>query len=322
MTRIRHVLGGALAVFILMPACVEAVTIRADRQDSQYIGLAASNPAYASVGRFTGTASESGGTFQFIASGTLIAPDWVLTAGHVVDHTTALSFSIGGKNYTSHQWIANPNWTGDLMAGYDIGLVHLDSPVAGVTPATRYTGASETAKVGTAVGYGMTGTGSGGAVKLDNNKRAAQNVIDQIRPGSPGLFLSDFDSPRFSNWFNSMGSSRPLNLEGLIAPGDSGGGVFIDTPQGTQLAGVNSFVGSWDSSPNSSYGDMSGHTRVSYFNAWINDVMSRTPAYQPTVAMGPYGAQAVSLPVPEPGTLGLLGMAAALLLAAWRLRRR
>src|SRR5208283_4095111 len=66
-----------------------------------------------------------------------------------------------------------------------------------------------------------------------------------------------------------FGCSHSLPLEGLIAPGDSGGGLFITTSTGTYLAGVNSFVGSDSNLPNSMYGNFSGHTRVSAYSDWI-----------------------------------------------------
>ena len=58
-------------------------------------------------------------------------------------------------------------------------------------------------------------------------------------------------------------------MEGLIAPGDSGGGLFITTSTGTYLAGINSFVGSDFGLPHAVYGNFSGHTRVSAFSDWI-----------------------------------------------------
>ena len=62
----------------------QAGTIRHDRDDSVYLNLAAS-PAYNTVGQFLGTTS----TFSYYGSGTLIAPNWILTAGHVVDQATS-----------------------------------------------------------------------------------------------------------------------------------------------------------------------------------------------------------------------------------------
>jgi hypothetical protein len=42
--------------------------------------------------------------------------------------------------------------------------------------------------------------------------------------GGARILLADFDSGR--NADNNFGSRSPLKLESLIAPGDSGGGLF------------------------------------------------------------------------------------------------
>ena len=85
------------------------------------------------------------------------------------------------------------------------------------------------------------------------------------------MFLSDFDNPH-NALDNAYGSATPLAMEYLIAPGDSGGGLFIDLGAGPMLAGVHSFGASFDGITDSDYGDISGHTRVSKFTGWINDV--------------------------------------------------
>jgi hypothetical protein len=302
---------------LLVHAAAFAVTIRADRLDSQYVAL---GRQYTSVGRFEGATN----TFGFVASGTLIAPDWVLTAGHVVDHTKSLTFTIGGASYTAASWLANPSWNGNLFAGYDIGLVYLTRPVTGIQPALLYTGSAELGKVGAAVGYGMTGTGLTGAKTLDLNRRAEQNMIDRLV--NARLFISDFDNPRNLR-DNSLGSFQPLDLEGLIAPGDSGGGVFITVGAGasakTFLAGVNSFVGAYDGKPDSDYGDISGHTRVSAFGDWIKGVIGTTT--RPAAASGAStasNAHPAFSPVPEPATFTLLAMGGLAALLCIRFSRR
>ena len=51
----------------------------------------------------------------------------------------------------------------------------------------------------------------------------------------------------------------------MLAPGDSGGGLFI----GDRLAGINSFLMASDKNPNGSYTDESAFTRVSLYTNWI-----------------------------------------------------
>jgi hypothetical protein len=259
---------GTVFFVVIWTASAHSGVIRDDRSDSLYQSLAASS-AYAGVGQFVGTTA----TYGFAASGTLIAPDWVLTAAHVVDQATSLSFNIGGSSYSASKWAYNSKWTGDLAAGYDIALVKLSSS-PGVASATRYTGSSELGAIGTSVGYGKTGTGLSGAVTFDGLKRAGQNVIDRFYSNrNDRILLSDFDSPTNPSE-SSYGPSTPLNLEYLIAPGDSGGGLFVDFGNGPVLAGVHSFGSARDGLVDSDYGDMSGHTRVSAFNSWIDSILS------------------------------------------------
>ncbi|MHB1038658.1 MAG: trypsin-like serine protease [Pirellulales bacterium] len=310
-------------------------TIRHDRDSSLYIGLGAS-PEYVSVGRVDGTTSAN----SFLASGTLIAPDWVLTAAHVVKGATSLDFTIGGTTYAATSWVANSKFnSGNLAAGNDIGLIHLGSAVSGVTLATRYTGSAELNSIGTSVGYGMTGTGLTGYVVDWSNiqKRAGQNTVDAfypVRRGTPNVMLMDFDRPGVPSE-SSYGEKSPLDLEYLIAPGDSGGGLFADFGSGTVLIGVHSFGwGILDGNPDSDYGDASGDTRVSVFNSWIDGAMNGQTV-GPGKGGGKKGGQSSvvlddyefsyfssSIVVPEPSTLVLLAMAAPGMLAyAWRRRR-
>src|ERR1051326_3954131 len=192
-----------------------AATIRTDRNPQDYLDIGA---FFTSVGRIdgVGTDSKTGNTFGYIASGTLIAPDWVLTAGHVVDIAKSLTFTVNGAPYTADRWTANPSWTGDLTAGYDIGLLHLSAAPAGITPSPIYTGTSELHRIGTFVGYGMTGTGKTGAITFDGQKRGAQNMLDAYYNSSNRILLSDFDNPNPYAFFdNLVGSRTPLYAEGL-----------------------------------------------------------------------------------------------------------
>ena len=310
---VRPIVAGFALIFSAEAAV--AGVIRHDRADADYRALAGT---YDSVGMIRGSTGHSG----YLGSGTLIADDWVLTAGHVVDVADSLSFSIGGQRYEAADWIAHPQWDGNLAKGYDIALVQLDRAVSGIDPAERYRGHGEVGAIGTSVGFGRSGIGTDGASTGAGTKRAGENVVDGFDPRSGGRILtSDFDSP--------FGLAQPLDLEYLIAPGDSGGGLFLDSPAGPLLAGVHSFGAAYDGTLNSDYGDLSGHIRVAAFNDWIDAIVGRASATASgrldlaadLVSASQLGAN-VEGSVPEPSALMLASLAVAWTLCLARRRRR
>jgi len=304
----------ALALVMLFESATVAGVGRHDQTEAAYFELAS---AYESVGLIRGSTGYSG----YLGSGTLVADDWVLTAGHVVDTAASLDFYIGGQRYQAADWIAHPQWDGNLGRGYDIALVHLDRAVGGVDPAERYYGYGEVGAVGTSVGFGRGGTGDLGTSTGAGTKRAGQNVVDSFDPRSGGRILtSDFDSP--------FGLGLPLDLEYMIAPGDSGGGLFLDSPAGPLLAGVHSFGAAYDGTLNSDYGDLSGHIRVAAFNDWIDAILGQAGSSAAGLvdlatglaAVPQLSANSTSV-APEPNALILAWLAAACALSVARRRR-
>jgi secreted trypsin-like serine protease len=271
--------GGDSRPYLSIDDVVPLGTRRHDRVDSLYLDLAA-QPQFASVGRFL---IPTGGGGAILGSGTLIRSDWVLTAAHVVSNNSGVAFNpsnvrftLGGTDYFGAEVILHPNYVNfgaSVLDGWDIALVRLQTAVTGVASAKiNTTFGNEIGRVGTYVGFGSTGTGLTGNTQAGGIKRAGDNVIDTdgtfFSNISDKVLLTDFDSPT-SN-LSTFGSSAPLNLEYMIAPGDSGGAQFIETDDGWLLAGVNSFVSQGrGGSSVSSYGWLGGTMRVSSHADWI-----------------------------------------------------
>jgi hypothetical protein len=274
--------------------------------------LAQADP-FASVGQIAGQSAAS----AYSASGVYLGDGWVLTAAHVVDTATGLDFTIDGQTYSAEAWAYHADWDpADVTAGADLALVKLTGDVGDThDAATLYTGSEEVGSLGVSVGYGLTGTGrSGYDPASSTEKRAGTNVIDGVY--GDDVLISDFDSGRF--WDNSLGSSNPTALEYLIAPGDSGGGLFIYDPTLADwtLAGINSFGYGPDGQADSDFGDLSGQVRVSSYDDWIADTMTADLTLSFQILSGTYD-QAVFFVVPEPR------LAAGLLVPLlWLCRRR
>lgn len=300
-----------VAGFFFWSSLVQAGVRRADVPDSSYLNLAASS-LYDSVGKLT----YSVGSNSYLASGVLISPDWVLTAGHVVGGNNYqggginnLTFSLNSGSsvlsFAASEWYTHPGWSftqGDFFSGYDLGLIRLGSSVSTIQAASLYLSEALEIQPGTMVGYGATGTGSTGYQGgTAGTKRAGQNMIDAQGDGvtiASSILFVDFDQPGTAAK-NVVGSSVALPLEYLIAPGDSGGGLFVTENQQTFLVGITSFTwGILDGVANSSYGDVAGFTSTTSQLGWIHSV--------------------TGIAIPEPSTSALLWMG----LVAWRRVRR
>jgi hypothetical protein len=257
-----------------------SATILDDVPDSNYVALG-NDPAFAAVGTFSA---------NLTGCGTLIAPDWVLTAAHLILGAQSGTFTLGGTAYSATQIITDPSWDGNPSDGNDFALVHLSSSLTAIPP-VFYSGATMLGQTDTFVGYGFTGTGLTGWKTIDGQKRGFQSVVDVNNPnfGNPALV--------FGARFYSPASGNALPLEGCVAPGDSGGGVFVNDGSQYYLAGVISFVASTNGNPNSSYGNISGFDPIAPALPWIDSV------------------------VPEPSTFALLATPA-VALALRRIYRR
>jgi hypothetical protein len=115
----------------------------------------------------------------------------------------------------------------------------------------------------------------------------------------------DFDNP--ANKRDSLyGSAAPLDLEGLIAPGDSGGGLFIGDGAEARLVGVASYIRGYDGKNDSDYGDTAAFTRVSAFSSWIDEVIQSHAGL--TMTQESPLTDGAAAGTPEPASLVLLAL--------------
>lgn len=247
--------------------CAQASTILHTVDAQDYRDEAA---LYPMVGKVTGSG--------FNGSGVMISDRWVLTAGHVsLNKQTGGIFNVGGVNYTIESTILHPDYsTSGASYSHDIGLLFLSSPITGAGAAQIYNfgqAADILGREATYVGFGFSGTGLTGA-QVPVELRAFTNIIE-FYGDQYGLtttsFVSDFDNPTGTS---NRQDSDPVatRLEGAVAPGDSGGGVFTMVDGVPYLIGINSYSGYVSqATSNSKYGGLSGAADLRQFNSWIFD---------------------------------------------------
>ncbi len=251
---VNLILGIATCVVAAFSGQAAAISIRHDVPEADYFNLAAQFPA---VGRIDDE-------FGALCSGTLVAPDKVLTAAHCVDGLNASinnvpDITISATTFILGNDVGNPDSVHDVIAvavnrwnglgEFDMAMLTLAAPVTGVVPST-VSDVDSAGQVATMVGFGGNGVGINFADDFDDLKRAAQNVVSTTAP----TVRSDFDHPNGST--NTFGSSTPLALEGTTAGGDSGGPLYINHGGSPTITGV-LHGGFNDFGRDSEYGDIS-----------------------------------------------------------------
>jgi secreted trypsin-like serine protease len=238
----------AAAAFIASFAPALAGTIDDSLPDSVYLAYGQQFAPYTRRVEVVGVDGKLA-----IGSGCVIGDRWVLTAAHVVDN--AVTISVSGNpvvTYWQHQ-----DWESDRVGYNDIAALYCKADFGlDYYPPLATSGDTVGATV-TLAGYGVTGRMAGGYTRSDGLLRAGTNTI------------ADLERTLIVCGINSGSSPREYG----IAPGDSGGPLFVGAGSEARLAGIHSFTMRAGTGPlRSRNGEESAHTRVSLFVRWIDRV--------------------------------------------------
>jgi len=252
---LKYLLG--LLISIICSGLLIAGTIDPNVPDEKYTEYAKNFPCVLPI---CGINKENSN--PFCASSVALRPNWIITAAHAVYKTDLCMVVVNNNRFILiDKYIIHESFDkNDKKAYYDIALCHTKEDMGlNKEDYAQFHNFKENLinKKCDISGFGIFGTFEKGAKQKELLEdmliqRAGSNIIDYAFKDT--LICSP------SKIF------RTTPLEFLISRGDSGGGLFIDK----KLVAINSRIISFDGNPDSSYNDLSLHTKLENYIDWIN----------------------------------------------------
>lgn len=232
----------------------EPIIVRHDKDDEEYIKFAQELPVTSAIVTYNSTD----------VAGTLITPQWILSAAHVAETIQeGKKLILNEDSLIVERVIIHPGWTENNRP--DLALIKLTHKIEHINPIPLYKNKDEIGKQVIIAGIGDYGTGKTGVEGSPGTMRAATNLIDNSTGDSHYLYW-DFDNPD---------SDKVTPLEGVAGPGDSAGPAFLKVDGTYYLAGVGSAQSTQATGGiEGLYGVTEYYVRVSTFIDWIEKTIS------------------------------------------------